>query len=123
MLVKVKNMLVFSSTDCRPVAEPCKPLCGIPGASFRQLCLHSCLSHLADQKQQQVAQNLSHGFPRRMLTVNKVVCYMHAEAWYCTADKQAPRSLNADRSYVDDEKPSACGKFASKFMCNTGGIY
>jgi hypothetical protein len=57
--------------------------------------LHSCLSHLVDQKQQQVAQYHSYAFLRRTLTVNKVVCYMHAEAWYCTVDKQEPRALKA----------------------------
>jgi len=45
-----------------------------------------------------VAQYISHPFPRRIFTVNKVVCYMHAEAWYCTVDKQATPSLNVDRS-------------------------
>jgi hypothetical protein len=30
-------MLAFSPTDCTPAAVLCKPLCGIAGASFRQL--------------------------------------------------------------------------------------
>jgi len=101
-------MLAFSSTDYTAAAVPCKPLFDIPGASFASFCLHSCLSHLLNQKQQQVAQYLSHALPRRILTVNKVVCYTHAEAWYCTVDKQALRGLKVERSYVDDEKPSAC---------------
>jgi hypothetical protein len=65
---------------------------------FASVCLRSCLSHLVEQKQQQVAQYISHAFPRRIFTVNKVVCYLHAEAWYYTVDKQAPRSLEVDRS-------------------------
>jgi hypothetical protein len=70
-----------------------------------------------------VAQYLSYGFPRRILTVNKVVCYMHVEAWYCNVDKQEPRGLKVERSYVDDEEPSACDNLTSELMCNAGGIY